>query len=132
MGQAPEPDAVIAIVDDDASMTRHRGAEGADRRLSGLVNSTGKGPARMNWTGSPLARSRAKRRMRSCAAAACFLQLASALSAAEPALVRLAVSEGKDIRFAHLTSKERLVPRPSPRHPSGQSGFLVVQHLEAC
>jgi ligand-binding sensor domain-containing protein len=40
--------------------------------------------------------------------AVCFLQLASALGAAEPALVRLAVSEGRDIRFAHLTTKDGL------------------------
>ena len=124
MGQAPEPDAVIATVDDDASMTRHRGAEGADRRLSGLVNSTGKGPARMNWSGSPLARFRAKRRMRSCAAAACFLQLASALSAAEPALVRFAVSEGKDIRFAHLTSRNGLSPGQIRDILQDNEGFL--------
>ena len=44
------------------------------------------------------------------AALSCFLQLASALIAAEPALVKLAVSEGKDIRFARLTSKEDLPP----------------------
>ena len=31
------------------------------------------------------------------AAAMCFLQLATTLGAAEPALVRLALSEGKDI-----------------------------------
>ena len=65
----------------------------------------------------------------SCAAAVCFLQLASALSAAEPALVRLAVSEGKDIRFAHLTSKDGLSPGGIRRHPSGRSGILMVQHL---
>ena len=124
MGQAPEPDAVIALVDDDASMTRHRGAEGADRRLSGLVNSAGKGPARMNWSGSLLIRSRAKRWMRSCAAATCFLQLASALSAAEPALVRLAVSEGKDIRFARLTSKDGLPPGGIRNILQDDQGFL--------
>ena len=57
---------------------------------------------------SRFAPSRSKRRIQSCAAAFCLLQFASALSAAEPRLVRLAVSEGKDIRFAHLTSKDGL------------------------
>ena len=40
----------------------------------------------------------------------CFLQLASTPSAAEPELVKLAVSEGKDIRFAHLTNRDGLSP----------------------
>ncbi len=57
-----------------------------------------------------MARSRSKHRIRSSAAAVCFLQLASALSAAEPALVRLAVSEGKDLGFAHLTTRDGLSP----------------------
>ena len=61
-------------------------------------------------------------------AAVCFLQLASALSAAEPRLVRLAVTEGKDIRFAHLTSKNGLSPGQIRDITSGRSGFLVVQH----
>ena len=75
-------------------MTRHRGAEGAG----------------MNRSGSLSTRSRSKRRIRICGTAVCFLQLASALCAAEPAFVRLALSEGKDIRFAHLTSKDGLSP----------------------
>src|SRR4029453_14711831 len=58
--------------------------------------------------GSILARSHSKPRIRSCAAAVCFLHLASAFSAAEPALGRLSRSEGQDIRFAHLTSKDGL------------------------
>ena len=62
----------------------------------------------IHLSGSRSARSRSKRRIRNCAAAVCLLQLASALSAAEPSLVKLAVSEGRDIRFAHLTSKDGL------------------------
>jgi ligand-binding sensor domain-containing protein len=62
--------------------------------------------------------------MRSCAAAACFLQLASALTAAEPALVRLAVSEGKDLRFAHLTSKDGLFPGQVRGILQDYQGFL--------
>ena len=62
--------------------------------------------------------------MRSRAAAVCFLQLASALSAAEPALVRLAVSEGKDIRFAHLTSKDGLSPGQVRDILQDNQGFL--------
>ena len=67
------------------------------------------------------------RRPRSCAVAVCFLQLASALSAAEPALVRLAVSEGKDIRFTHLTTKDGL--SPGQIRDILQEGVFVVQHL---
>jgi ligand-binding sensor domain-containing protein len=52
----------------------------------------------------------AKRWTRIFAAGACFLQLASTPSAAEPELVKLAVSEGKDIRFAHLTNRDGLSP----------------------
>jgi ligand-binding sensor domain-containing protein/signal transduction histidine kinase len=62
--------------------------------------------------------------MRSCAAAVCFLQLASALSAAESALVRLAVSEGKDIRFTHLTSKDGLSPGQIRDILQDNQGFL--------
>ena len=65
-----------------------------------------------------------KCRMRSCAAAVCLLQLASALSAAEPALVRLAVSEGKDIRFAHLTTKDGLSPGQIRDILQDDQGFL--------
>ena len=78
----------------------------------------------MNWSGSSLARSRWKRRMRLCAAAVCFLQLASALSAAEPGLVKLAVSEGKDIRFSHLTSKDGLSPGQIRDIVQDNQGFL--------
>ena len=57
----------------------------------------------MNRIGSTLPRARTKCRIRRYVAVVCLLPLASALSAAEPALVRLAVSEAKDIRFSHLT-----------------------------
>ena len=62
--------------------------------------------------------------MRSCAAAVCLVQLASVLSAAEPALVRLAVSEGKEIRFAHLTSKDGLFPGQVRGILQDDQGFL--------
>ena len=61
-------------------------------------------------SGSRAVLSGSKRRIRNCTFAVCFLQLASALSAAEPSLVKLAVSEGRDIRFAHLTNKDGLSP----------------------
>ena len=48
--------------------------------------------------------------MRRRVAAVCLLPLASALSSAEPASVRLAVSKGEDIRFSHLTRKDGLSP----------------------
>jgi ligand-binding sensor domain-containing protein/signal transduction histidine kinase len=66
--------------------------------------------AKVNTSGSSLARGRSKRRMRILVAGVCFLQLASIPSAAEPELVKLAVSEGKDIRFAHLTNRDGLSP----------------------
>ena len=78
----------------------------------------------MNKSGSLLTRSRSKHLIRGCAAAACFLQLASALSAAEPGLVRLAVSEGKDIRFAHLTSKDGLSPGGIRNVLQDDQGFI--------
>jgi ligand-binding sensor domain-containing protein/signal transduction histidine kinase len=78
----------------------------------------------MNKSGSLLTRSRSKHLIRGCAAAACFLQLASALSAAEPGLVRLAVSEGKDIRFAHLTGKDGLSPGGIRNVLQDDQGFI--------
>ena len=81
-------------------------------------------PARVNTSGSSLARWSWKRRMRILAAAVCFLQLASPLSAAEPELVKLAVSEGKDIRFAHLTSKDGLPPGTIRNILQDDQGFL--------
>jgi signal transduction histidine kinase/streptogramin lyase len=47
--------------------------------------------------------------MRILAAGVCF-HLASASTAAEPEFVKLAVSEGKDIRFVHLTNRDGLSP----------------------
>ena len=66
----------------------------------------------------------AKRWTRIFAAGVCFLQLASTPSAAEPELVKLAVSEGKDILFAHLTSKDGLSPGPIRQILQDDQGFL--------
>jgi PAS domain S-box-containing protein len=52
-----------------------------------------------------LARSRSKGRMRSCAAAVCLLQFASVLSAPDPRPAKIAIAEGRNTRFAHLTTK---------------------------
>ena len=46
------------------------------------------------------------------------------MSAAEPALVRLAVSEGKDIRFTHLTTKDGLSPGQIRDILQDNEGFL--------
>ena len=62
--------------------------------------------------------------MRILAAGVCFLQLASTPSAAEPELVKLAVSEGKDIRFAHLTSRDGLSPGQIRDILQDNQGFL--------
>ena len=64
--------------------------------------------------------------MRILAAAVCFLALASTPSAAEPELVKLVVSEGKDIRFAHLTSKEGLPPGTIRNILQDDQGFLWI------
>ena len=66
-------------------------------------------PANVNASGRSVARCRSKRRMRILAAGVCF-HLASASTAAEPEFVKLAVSEGKDIRFVHLTDRDGLSP----------------------
>ena len=50
----------------------------------------------------------AKRSTRIFAARVCFFQLVSTPSAAKPELVKLAVIEGKHIRFAHSTTKNGL------------------------
>ena len=78
----------------------------------------------MNWSGSTLPPARTKCRILWCVAAVCLLPFASALSAAEPALVRLAVSEGKDIRFSHLTSKDGLSPGQVRDILQDNQGFL--------
>ena len=62
--------------------------------------------------------------MRGCAAAVCFLQLASILSAADRGLVRLAVSVGDDIRFSHVTSKDGLSPGQVRDIVQDNQGFL--------
>ena len=64
--------------------------------------------ARMDRHRSVSPQSRLRRWVRSGASALCLLGFVSALNAAEPPLVRLAVGQGKDIRFAHLTSKGSL------------------------
>jgi ligand-binding sensor domain-containing protein/signal transduction histidine kinase len=48
--------------------------------------------------------------MRILAAGVCVLHLAAIPSAAEPQLVKLAVIEGKDIRFTHLSNMDGLSP----------------------
>jgi ligand-binding sensor domain-containing protein/signal transduction histidine kinase len=67
-------------------------------------------PAMLNTSGRSLAGWSWKPRIRILAAATCVLRLASSLCAAEPELVKLAVSEGKDIRFAHLNTTDGLSP----------------------
>jgi len=81
-------------------------------------------PAKVNTSGSPLARSSSKRRLRILAAGVCFLQLASTPSAAEPELVKLAVSDGKDIRFAHLITRDGLSPGQIRDILQDNQGFL--------
>ena len=81
-------------------------------------------PARVNTSGSSLARWSSKRRIRILAAGACFLQLASTPSAAEPRWVKLAVSEGKDIRFAHLSTRDGLSPGQIRDVLQDNQGFL--------
>ena len=66
---------------------------------------------------------------RRLAAGVCFLALASTPTAAEPVLVKLAVTEGKDIRFAHLTSKDGLSAGQIRDILQDDQGYLVVQHL---
>ena len=75
-------------------------------------------------SGSWLARWSLKRRMRILAAAVCLLTLASTPSAAEPELVKLAVSEGKDIRFAHLITRDGLSPGQIRDILQDNQGFL--------
>jgi ligand-binding sensor domain-containing protein/signal transduction histidine kinase len=82
--------------------------------------------AQMNLSGRPWAPSGSKHRLRSCLAAVCFLRIACALSAAEPTLVRLAVGEGKDVGFAHLTSKEGLSPGQVRGIVQDDQGFLWI------
>ena len=62
--------------------------------------------------------------MRIFAAGVCFLQLASTPSAAEPELVKLAVREGNDVVFAHLTSNDGLSPGAIRHILQDDQGFL--------
>ena len=80
--------------------------------------------AKINTSGSSLARWSSKRRMRILAAGACLLQLASTPSAPEPPWVKLAVSEGKDIRFAHLITRDGLSPGQIRDILQDNQGFL--------
>jgi PAS domain S-box-containing protein len=63
-------------------------------------------------------------RLRRCAAAACVFQLASALHAAEPPLVKLAVNKGEDIRFSHLVHKDGFPPGQIRDILQDDQGFL--------
>ena len=65
-----------------------------------------------------------KCRIRLFVGVVCLLQFASALNAAEPALVRLAVSGGEDIRFSHLTRKDGLSPGQVRDILQDDRGFL--------
>jgi signal transduction histidine kinase/streptogramin lyase len=64
--------------------------------------------------------------MRILAAGVCFFQFASTSSAAEPELVKLAVSEGKDIFFAHLTWNDGLSPGSIRQILQDDRGFLWI------
>jgi ligand-binding sensor domain-containing protein/signal transduction histidine kinase len=67
-------------------------------------------PATVNTSGRSLAGWSWRRRIRILAAATCVLRLASGVCAAEPELVKLVVTEGKDIRFVHLNTTDGLSP----------------------
>ena len=60
------------------------------------------------------------------AAGVCFFQFASTSSAAEPELVKLAVSEGKDIFFSHLTWNDGLSPGSIRQILQDDRGFLWI------
>jgi signal transduction histidine kinase/ligand-binding sensor domain-containing protein len=79
-------------------------------------------PTKLN-TSSFLRRS-SKRRMQVFAAGVCFLLLAAAPGAADPPLVKLAVSEGNDIRFAHLITRDGLSPGQIRDILQDDQGFL--------
>jgi signal transduction histidine kinase/streptogramin lyase len=55
---------------------------------------------------------------------ACLILIFSIPSAAEPVLVRLAVGDGKDIRFAHLNGKDGLFPGQIRGILQDDQGFL--------
>jgi ligand-binding sensor domain-containing protein len=71
-----------------------------------------------------LPRARTKCRIRWYVAVVCLLLFAPALSAAEPASVRLALSDGNDLRFSHLTSKDGLSPGQIGDIVQDNQGFL--------
>jgi hypothetical protein len=83
-----------------------------------------KGQARMSWIGSTSSRARAKCWLRRRVAAVCVPLLDFALSAAEPALARLAVSKGEDIRVSPLTRKDGLSPGQVRDILQDNQGFL--------
>ena len=87
-------------------------------------------PTKVNTSGSSLARWSSKRRMRILAAAVCLLQLASTPSAAEPEVGEARGKRRQGHPFCPSDHEGRLIPRSNPRHPAGQSGVSVVQHLE--
>jgi len=58
------------------------------------------------------------------AAIFCFILFVCALSEAEPVLVKLVVRNGKDIRFAHLNSKDDLFPGQVRGILQDDQGFL--------
>src|SRR5688572_13475013 len=73
-----------------------------------------------------LARSFSRHRMRILAAGVCLFQFASTPSAAEPELVKLALSEGKDIFFSHLTWNDGLSPGSIRQILQDDRGFLWI------
>jgi len=78
----------------------------------------------VNWIGSALSLARPKYQIRMCVTVVCLVQLASALSAAEPALVKLAVNKGEDIRFSRLSRKDGLSPGQVTDIVQDNQGFL--------
>lgn len=84
----------------------------------------GRAPSDVNWRGCTSLPARTKYRVRWCVAALCLLPLASALSAAEPALLKLAVINGNDLRFSHLTTKDGLSPGQIGDIVQDNQGFL--------
>jgi ligand-binding sensor domain-containing protein len=68
----------------------------------------------------------AKRALCVLTASVCVVLLASGPSAAEPTLVKLALSEGKDIRFARLTDRDGLSPGQIRDILQDDQGFLWV------
>jgi ligand-binding sensor domain-containing protein len=78
----------------------------------------------MNPIRRSVARSLAKRHAKRCSTVVCVLQLSCILAAAEPRLVKLAVTEGTQIRFAHLTARDGLPPGTVRNILQNDQGFL--------